>query len=236
MVKPFTKVQMLEPLDLTVVSYPSTATVAQRAHYDALGASANIVPTTNADAASRNVRSSTPSVYVSVSASQPTNSASILSHSIPLTSAVISPPITAYVSEHSDAQMSWAQEQELEDEQQVLANDHNADTLAHLEQERQILLLRLELQRLRGEVNCPMTSPRHSDRIQFKDVENAVPEFTGDNNYSIRKWISDFEDVYARFLYLAACKLLKGTAHIFMRNNAFADWPALRAALIRRFD
>lgn len=134
--------------------------------------------------------------------------------------------------------MDWARTQLLFDEEQ--SRQERASTLAQLEQDQRILLLQRDIQRLRGEVG--ESSPRRDSRIQFKDLENAVPEFSGDDNYSVRKWIDDFEevvdvyDVDARFRYLAARKLLKGTARIFMQKNSFADWPALRAALIQRYD
>lgn len=239
--KPVTKAQLQEALDSARVHYPSTATVAQlRALYDELVDSPGELPTNDSAAMSDSASSATSNVPLEKRASGipvpivplaiPSTSATAIPVAIPSTSAaaisasIASQPIptisaaavatsSASSTHESGVPLDWARTQSLFEEEQ--ARQERVSTLAQLEQEQRILLLQRDIQRLRGGVG--ESSPRRDSRIQFKDLENAVPEFSGDDNYSVRKWIDDFGevvdvyDVDARSRYLAARKLLKGT-------------------------
>lgn len=72
----------------------------------------------------------------------------------------------------------------------------------------------------------------------FSDVQAAVRIFTGDDTFSVTKWLSDFEDTAAvsrlddRMKFLFAKKLIDGTAKLVVQMSKPTDWPQLNMALM----
>lgn len=226
-----TKLQLQEALRRSTIPFPATATLAQlRALYDESQAGPSVLSATASSAAGSNTL---------LEADDPrpgqiVNEVSAAADDAGCLSAGVSSAASSVAG--SDLVPS-------DDEQPAVVPPSIQATeamLARLRKEKELLLLQREIAQMRGEVR-PATVNR-MNRIEFKDVENAVSEFTGDDEYSVRKWISDFEEVVDayevddRFRYMAARRLLKGTAKIFLRNKNLPDWPSLRSALRRRFD
>lgn len=78
--------------------------------------------------------------------------------------------------------------------------------------------------------------------LTFRDVEETIPFFTGDDGISIHRWLEEFEDISAlcewtsvqKIIY--AKRLLKGSAKIFMRHEKCdRSWPSFRRALREEF-
>lgn len=85
---------------------------------------------------------------------------------------------------------------------------------------------------------------RNSTRItfNFKDVEDTIRPFDGNDHYPIERWISDFEELAALFKWNDIQKLvfgrksLKGVAKIFVRGLSITQsWEKLKAALKEEF-
>lgn len=78
-------------------------------------------------------------------------------------------------------------------------------------------------------------------RLEFADVESAIPLFTADNTYNVHKWLDDYEDIItsmqgdARLKFLYARRLMAGTAKMFLRTASITTWEELKAALINEF-
>lgn len=79
-------------------------------------------------------------------------------------------------------------------------------------------------------------------RIDFSEIEGSVPKFSGDNPYSVDKWIVDYEMVATslgcdeRQIYLYGRRLLTGTAELMLRmRKKIVDWKTLKAALHAEF-
>lgn len=92
-------------------------------------------------------------------------------------------------------------------------------------------------------VNKPSTSRAVSmaagPALSFRDFEDTLEPFTGNNDQNIRKWIAEFENV-ADMLgweelhrYLYARRLIKGTARNFVQSlDGVNRWKCLRVALL----
>lgn len=120
--------------------------------------------------------------------------------------------------------------------------------LAQLRKQKELLELQLEVQRLQHEMgtnrnanSIDLSHPRLR-RYDFREIENVVPTFNADDNYTVRRWIADFEkvtdalDCDSGFLYRAGRRLLQGTAERYIRAARPNDWEALKIALLERFD
>ena len=78
--------------------------------------------------------------------------------------------------------------------------------------------------------------------FNFKDFEESVNVFSGDDQYSIQKWLEQFEesaDIFhcddkAKFVY--AKRLLCGTAKMFLRTISVKTYIELKTALHNEFD
>lgn len=78
--------------------------------------------------------------------------------------------------------------------------------------------------------------------ISFRDLEQSMTPFTGDDTYPISEFFDEFEDVadlmkwtkVEKLIY--AKKLLGGTAKLFLRSiGRVKDYPTLKEALIEEF-
>lgn len=240
------KSQLQAALRLAGIPFPDTATVVQlRALYDgAIASHSSSTPIVEIQTASVSAAAGS-STLLATSAAQEQARPSGTS----ATSATNLPSVLG--SSNSEALTSSDVESTDEIAAPVNSNggenaDNSAAVLAQLLREKQILELRKAIQGLRNEIpeSRERDAPFHRslNRIEFEDIENAVNKFTGDNAYGVRKWLTDFEEVVdayetdARFRYMAARRLLDGTAKIFLRTKNLPDWPTLRAAPIKRFD
>lgn len=78
--------------------------------------------------------------------------------------------------------------------------------------------------------------------LTFRDVENSIREFTGKDNYSINRWIEDFEEVAALTnwtelqMLLFAKRSLAGLAKLFVQSQSgIRSWKTLKERLIDEF-
>lgn len=78
--------------------------------------------------------------------------------------------------------------------------------------------------------------------LTFRDVEEALSTFSGDDQMDIRQWIQEFEDMaklcgwadVQRIIY--AKRLLRGSAKLFVNyEKCSSSWGAMRRALIEEF-
>lgn len=204
-----TKVQLQELLNNLGVSFPDTATVIQlrKLYADTLAAGA----------------ASGSNILIEIDA---TSAAAANSEN----QAVVDDVLSDSDEPNSSASGSAATS--------VLPPDNSAAILEKLMREKQILELQKAISELRNQMPTPVEVDRQrSHRIEFRDVENAVNEFTGDDAYGVRKWLEDFEEVVdsynvQQFRYVSARRLLKGTAKRFVRSKHLPDYATLRTALL----
>lgn len=123
-------------------------------------------------------------------------------------------------------------------------NLHDVD--AELSELRQIWLKKQEIAELKRKISdlngtSEDTVTPHG-AFNFRDVEESLPQFSGDDNYCVRKWLHDFEES-ADLLewndkrrYVYAKRLLVGTAKYFLRTTSCRSWLELKNALIREFN
>lgn len=232
-----TKQQLVEALKRSNIPFPATATVAQlRILYEEMEMEPNVHTTAVSSAAG--------------SGTLPANSSATSAAAVVLP--MDNPPVVEHIAERDEIPMlsdrasiineDFAGFDDVDELGGARDFDHGADNLLErLRKEKQLLELQRDIALLRQEVPAPQQFNR-MNRIEFKDVEHAVSEFTGDDEYGVKKWILDFEEVVDayevddRFRYLAARRLLKGTAKLFLRNRNLPTWPQLRAALLQRFN
>lgn len=77
----------------------------------------------------------------------------------------------------------------------------------------------------------------------FKDVEESLQSFSGDDNMNVEKWIEDFEDM-AELLrwselqkYIYVRRLLKGSAKLFMScEKEITTYEDLKNSLVEEFE
>ncbi|KAH8293303.1 hypothetical protein KR054_000634, partial [Drosophila jambulina] len=78
--------------------------------------------------------------------------------------------------------------------------------------------------------------------IDISDLDALIQPFSGDNGYSVFRWIDDFSnimDIYGvseKKCIIFAKRLLTGSARAFMNETAALNWSRLRAELISVFD
>jgi len=85
-----------------------------------------------------------------------------------------------------------------------------------------------------------VNSPRFS--VNFRDVEDSIRPFSGDDTLAVEVWISDFEDMASIMYWDDLQKLiftkrsLKGLAKVFiMSERGIKNWQMLKNALIKKF-
>ena len=77
--------------------------------------------------------------------------------------------------------------------------------------------------------------------ISFRDVEGSLLQFSGDDNFTIQRWIKHFEDSSALykwtefFKFVYAQRLLTGTARLFLRSSTAKNWNDFKAELLSEF-
>lgn len=83
---------------------------------------------------------------------------------------------------------------------------------------------------------------KESVQFTFKDVEESLQVFTGDDNKNVQKWLENFEESslvlkwndMQKFVY--GKRLIKGSAQMFIENEAKPkSWASLRTALRTEF-
>lgn len=115
---------------------------------------------------------------------------------------------------------------------------NDEETIFRLRRRHEILKLQREIQEM--EIQGAYAIPPR--RAEFADVEHALPPFTGDDSYGVRKWVSDFEEIVDtlecddRFRLRCLRRLLSGTAKIFLRTIRAENYEMLRDLLIAEFD
>lgn len=125
-------------------------------------------------------------------------------------------------------------------------NDVNAE-LELLRAQEQLLAARLRVQQLQQAMensgaSGPSASVVYRKRIKAADVEYLVPVFTGDDDYGIKKWIDDFEDVLKSLngepddYYKMARHLIRETAKVYLRTIRVKNYAELKRALLQRYD
>lgn len=86
------------------------------------------------------------------------------------------------------------------------------------------------------------TSMLHTNMFSFRDIEESLNSFSGEDAYTVRKWITDFDrssiafkwSELQRFVY--GQKLLKGTAKRFFRTVDVSTWEELKIHLCEEFE
>lgn len=78
--------------------------------------------------------------------------------------------------------------------------------------------------------------------VGFKDVEETIRDFKGDDDFSVERWVADFEDAASLFGWsdlqkvIFAKKSLKGLAKLFvLSETGLNKWAKLKNALIDEF-
>lgn len=74
-------------------------------------------------------------------------------------------------------------------------------------------------------------------RLEFNDIEFTLQKFTGDDNYRVKKWIADYEEILAsgfveeRDKLIYARRLMDGTAKKMLITVSAANWNDLKSHL-----
>ena len=69
----------------------------------------------------------------------------------------------------------------------AFSEPNSVDELAQLERQRRVLLLRAEVR----ELERAEQKERQASRFEFSDIECSISKFSGDDSYSIKKWIEN---------------------------------------------
>lgn len=78
--------------------------------------------------------------------------------------------------------------------------------------------------------------------FSFRDIEESLSTFSGDDAYNVRKWIEDTECSAEMFAWnglqklMFGKRLLKGTAKMFLRTIDVNSWDELKECLLEQFD
>ena len=105
-----------------------------------------------------------------------------------------------------------------------------------LQKKKEIRDLRRQLAELEIE-NCP-SKPSF---VNFKDVEESMQIFSGDDKVQIKNWFKQFEEMAdvlkwdKKLNFLYAKRLLTGTAKLFLRTVHVQSYLELKTALIKEF-
>lgn len=96
-------------------------------------------------------------------------------------------------------------------------------------------------------VQAPTILPVMEQRIAqpaftFKDIEESISTFKGEESQNIRKWITEFEDVgqlvhwNALQMFIYGKRLLRGAAKMYVQSETgIRDWVSLKSALTKEF-
>ena len=91
-------------------------------------------------------------------------------------------------------------------------------------------------------VSIASTGPPPKFTMSFRDIEDTIRPFNGDDGYPVEAWIADFEDNAALLGWsplqklLFAKKSLTGLARIFLRGErGISDWKILKSRLLSEF-
>lgn len=127
----------------------------------------------------------------------------------------------------------------------INGNEENSDDLENeIRKLREIIEKKNKIAELRKQLvslSEQEVSQSKSYLFNFRDVESSLPNFSGDDNYLITKWIANFEecadtmdwDQKMRFVY--AKRLMTGTAKLFLRTITSGSWCDLKIKLIKEF-
>lgn len=87
------------------------------------------------------------------------------------------------------------------------------------------------------------TKSKSSFSLSFRDVEDSIRPFDGKDNYPVRKWIEDFEEISELTGWnelqklIFAKKSLTGLAKLFIQSeNGITKWTILKKKLIAEFE
>lgn len=130
----------------------------------------------------------------------------------------------------SERSMNWNQM----NENASVRGDHQDEEdldreIALLEKRRRIAQLRREL----AEFDDIERDPPRRRHYDFAQIDGTIAKFTGDDTYSVDKWISDFEIAVSPlrcpddFKLLCARRLMDGTAKIWLRTIIAHTWTEL---------
>jgi len=82
-----------------------------------------------------------------------------------------------------------------------------------------------------------VNSPRFS--VNFRDVEDSIRPFSGDDTLAVEVWISDFEDMASIMYWDDLQKLIfaKRSLKVFIMSEprSLKNWQMLKNALIKEF-
>jgi len=85
-------------------------------------------------------------------------------------------------------------------------------------------------------------SGRSGNSVNFRDVQESLSTFFGDNTYSVLKWIADLDEMAEVLawsdleLLTYGKKLLTGTAQLFIRSETgIRSWGILKRLLMYEF-
>lgn len=127
------------------------------------------------------------------------------------------------------------------DELNVAADRELSTLRSILEKKLAIAALKKQISEIDCEAEARDVQPEVSTFCNFRDVEESLQLFSGDDNLSISKWIQQFEDsatVFGwndKYKYIYAQRLLKGTAKLFLRTVTYKSWLDLKRLLKNEF-
>ncbi|XP_054727437.1 uncharacterized protein LOC129237061 [Anastrepha obliqua] len=125
-------------------------------------------------------------------------------------------------------------------------NKDQRDTLALRDLDEEVIALkkRIEILTLRKrveELECRVPK-ENKRRLDFGDIEHALPKFNGDDvSYSVLHFLRDFEEIMNTsgaddsFKLLALRRSLKGTARVFLSTTTALNYDSLKTALTAEF-
>ncbi|XP_061402621.1 phosphatidate cytidylyltransferase, photoreceptor-specific-like [Musca vetustissima] len=92
--------------------------------------------------------------------------------------------------------------------------------------EERRLLKKLKILKLKKEIS-ELEEARGTKKnvATFADIEGALPKFSGDNEYSITKWLKEFNKVTN--IMNCARRMMTGSAAIFLRRAEADNWACL---------
>ncbi|XP_073834177.1 uncharacterized protein [Musca autumnalis] len=108
--------------------------------------------------------------------------------------------------------------------------------VTELRRKLRILMLEKEIRELERYKEEPKKSV-----ATFADIQGTLPKFTGDDEYTITKWVSEFDKVTnvvgctAADKFLFARRMMAGSAALFLRNAKSESWEGLKEELCAEF-
>ncbi|XP_017466117.1 PREDICTED: uncharacterized protein LOC108359017 [Rhagoletis zephyria] len=222
-------------------TFADTADAAFTASTNTAGTIADIAVTaaTNADiaaTAATNAAISTTNAVVTTAYTATTNAAVTITAAATADSTTTTTAYTAYST--ADTAVSIANNTAAlvsENATEIVLTDLDAEVKA-LKKRLEILTLRRQIEELERPPNS-----RRQGRLEFGDIEHALPKFNGDDvTYHVRHFLRDIEKIMEssddNIRLLALCRSLTGTARVFLSTTASLNYQALKAALSSEFD